>query len=108
MQHCRPIPIGESMSVAYSHYHDNVVDHLYAVVKDVAVRPNEEEVMETRWVGLEELRIELAERPDIYTPWFKAITRDLFFTDTSPWYHLSSLHKVTPLKETLVYHDPLQ
>ncbi|PJF18990.1 Isopentenyl-diphosphate delta-isomerase [Paramicrosporidium saccamoebae] len=77
-------------------------------VKDVTVRPNQEEVMETRWVGPEELRIELAERPDIYTPWFKAIARDMLLANDSPWHRLNNLSKITPLKETLVYHDPLQ
>lgn len=35
------------------------------------VRPNPDEIMETKWAGVDELRADLAARPDLYTPWFK-------------------------------------
>ncbi|MEH6739124.1 MAG: isopentenyl-diphosphate Delta-isomerase [Sulfitobacter sp.] len=36
-----------------------------------ALTPNPDEVMDTRWVTLDALRSEIAETPEIFTPWLK-------------------------------------
>ena len=38
-----------------------------------------EEVMETRWVTLEALRAEIAQTPDIFTPWLR-----IYMTEHAP------------------------
>jgi isopentenyl-diphosphate delta-isomerase len=35
------------------------------------IEPNPEEVLATRWVGLDALRREVCNQPDIYAPWFR-------------------------------------
>lgn len=37
----------------------------------VALRPDPDEVMDTRWIGLDALRKDIAARPDRFTPWLK-------------------------------------
>lgn len=37
----------------------------------LAVRPNPAEVCETRWVSAGDLKAEVTETPDIFTPWFR-------------------------------------
>lgn len=39
--------------------------------KDVALRPNREEVSETRWETVDRLRLEAAARPAAFAPWFR-------------------------------------
>lgn len=39
--------------------------------RTLAVAPDPEEVAETRWVAAPDLRREMAERPDAFTPWFR-------------------------------------
>lgn len=42
------------------------------------INPNVEEVMNYRWVSLEELRMDIEDSPDNFTPWMKIIMdRDL-------------------------------
>lgn len=38
---------------------------------EITVAPNPDEVSDTRWLSAGELRAEMAETPDIYTPWFR-------------------------------------
>ena len=66
-----------------------LVDHLYAVVKDVEYKANAEEVMAARWLDPAELSRELKERPDAYSPWFKAMARDFLLKD-SVWTRICS------------------
>lgn len=49
---------------------------------DLTIRPNPDEVMEIRWVALDDLVRELAETPDRFTPWLRiymAEHRDAIF-----------------------------
>lgn len=78
------------------------------MVKDTIPQANPEEVMETRWVDHEELRVGLQEHPEIYSPWFKAISQDLLLRDDSPWYRLSTIHDHQPIKQVMVYDQPLK
>ena len=39
--------------------------------RDLPVAPNPDEVMDTRWITLEALRSEIANTPDIFTPWLR-------------------------------------
>ncbi len=49
-----------------------LVDVFVAHAEDaVALRPNPDEVMDTRWVGLDALRKDIAAHPDRFTPWLK-------------------------------------
>lgn len=49
--------------------------------------PNEEEVSELKWLGETALLQEMRERPEEYSPWFKAILRDLLVPN---WKHLAN------------------
>ena len=51
--------------------HENV--ELFTAEADAGMplRPDPAEVMETRWVGLGELREEVGERPEAFTPWLR-------------------------------------
>ena len=37
----------------------------------ISIEPNPEEVLATRWIGMDALRREVRSRPDIYAPWFR-------------------------------------
>lgn len=39
--------------------------------ENLTIRPNPDEVMETRWITLQELERDLAEAPDLFTPWLR-------------------------------------
>lgn len=53
--------------------------------RDAALRPDPSEVMDTRWVGLQALDLEIAARPEAFTPWLRiylAEHRALLFAAT--------------------------
>ncbi len=39
--------------------------------QDLGVQPNPDEVMDTRWITLPDLRTEIASSPEIFTPWLR-------------------------------------
>lgn len=43
---------------------------------DLQIRPNPDEVMDTRWLTLDELVAEIAASPEIFTPWLKIYLAD--------------------------------
>ncbi|HII38733.1 TPA: NUDIX domain-containing protein, partial [Candidatus Micrarchaeota archaeon] len=48
-------------------------DHVFFGEYDGQVNPNPEEVCETKWIAPSELRKDLAQNPEKYTPWFRKI-----------------------------------
>ncbi len=51
---------------------DEVVEVFAAnASQDLDVRPDPDEVMETRWIALRDLSAEIAQTPDIFTPWLR-------------------------------------
>lgn len=62
-----------------------LVDHLYVVSKDVHVEPNPEEVEEVRWMEAVEVDSALRETPERYSPWFRAVARDLLLPPVNMW-----------------------
>jgi len=49
-----------------------LVDVFVAHAEDeVALRPDPDEVMDTRWIGFDALKAEIAAHPDRFTPWLK-------------------------------------
>lgn len=91
------ILIGVNMSVclrpSVEFYADvclNLVDHLFIVDKTVDITPNPEEVSETRWMDEVEVASALREAPEIYSPWFRAIVKDLFLPPTNLWSRLAT------------------
>ncbi|MFD2739468.1 isopentenyl-diphosphate Delta-isomerase [Sulfitobacter aestuarii] len=51
---------------------DEVVEvYLARAARDLPLAPNPDEVMATRWIGLPELRREIAARPELFTPWLR-------------------------------------
>ena len=86
------------------------MDHLFAVVKDVDFKVNDEEIMATRWVDQVELREELNERPELYSPWFKIIVRDLLLKEggSSFWSKIRNKATIRPLPDILEYNNPLE
>ena len=73
------VPLTERRIVEYAadvgnglHEHERVTMYTAQVDRDtLAIRPNPAEVSETRWIGPEALRADMAERPEAYTPWFR-------------------------------------
>lgn len=65
-------------SITYkAHFDNGLTEHEYDfIIKgnyDGSVFPNPEEVMDYKWVKIDEVRNDVIENPDMYTPWFKAI-----------------------------------
>lgn len=50
---------------------EHELDHVFTGVHGGEVKPNPEEVGETRWVQVAELERELQAWPEAFTPWFK-------------------------------------
>lgn len=61
-------------------------DTVFAAVWSGGVKPDPDEVSEVRWIPLEELRKNISESPDAYSPWLKIMIRrpevDLFIRNT--------------------------
>ncbi len=55
------------------HEYDHVIFGNY----DHAPKPNPEEVQAWKWIGLAELKGDLAKNPDSYTPWLKIVMDDI-------------------------------
>jgi isopentenyl-diphosphate delta-isomerase len=54
--------------------------------RDLSVRPNSDEVMDTRWITRQDLEAELRESPEKFTPWLHIYMKehgDLIFDDAS-------------------------
>lgn len=73
------LPLSEMRVVEYSadvgeglHEHEKVTMFAGRTRRDqLTVRPNREEVSQTRWIAPETLRSEMADRPQDFTPWFR-------------------------------------
>lgn len=59
--------------------HEQVEVFVADAAIDLPLALNAEEVMETRWVTLEALRAEIAQTPDIFTPWLR-----IYMTEHAP------------------------
>ncbi len=56
--------------------HEVVEMFLAPAPRDLAVRPNPDEVMQVEWVGLYDLGAEVARRPARFTPWLRIYLQD--------------------------------
>ncbi len=56
--------------------HEVVDVFLAHAPRDLAVRPNPDEVMGTRWITYRDLRAEVAAAPERFTPWLRIYLRD--------------------------------
>lgn len=56
--------------------HEQVDIYLSRVDAPVPVRPNPDEVMDTAWIALDDLRADIAATPDRYTPWLRLYLAD--------------------------------
>ncbi len=52
-------------------YGEHEFDHVFVGFYDGPVEPNAEEVGEWRFMNIDELRADVKENPDKYSPWFK-------------------------------------
>ncbi len=71
----------EKFSFIYSavydeQYGENEIDHVFTGIYDGKFKPDPKELSDHKWVGIEELRADMAKHPEIYTPWFKIIIND--------------------------------
>ncbi len=65
---------------------ERAVDHIYTATVAVSLEGvNEEEVSGTRYVSQADLAAELAERPEDFTPWLRAIAPRLLLGQPSLW-----------------------
>ena len=51
--------------------HELVEVFVVRTTANLPVHANPDEVMDTRWITLEDLRMEIAATPDIFTPWLR-------------------------------------
>ncbi|MEH6645524.1 isopentenyl-diphosphate Delta-isomerase [Sulfitobacter sp.] len=51
--------------------HELVEVFVVQTTTNLPVHPNPSEVMDTRWITLEDLRMEIAATPEIFTPWLR-------------------------------------
>jgi isopentenyl-diphosphate Delta-isomerase len=49
---------------------EHELDHVYLGIGDADPVPDPEEVVDWRWVGLDELKLEMEEHPERFTAWF--------------------------------------
>lgn len=69
-------PLTKAFDFIYKTAFDNGLteyefDHVLTGVFNGAIFPNGEEVEDTRWMSMEDVRADLAARPGLYTEWFK-------------------------------------
>jgi isopentenyl-diphosphate Delta-isomerase len=57
-------------------YSEHELDTVYIVAWDGRVSDNPDEISAYRWIGFDELRKEIHDNPDQFTPWVKIIVRD--------------------------------
>lgn len=53
-------------------------DHVFTGVYKGKPKPNPEEIDEYRWISADELKKDVENRPEVYTPWFKMALKKLF------------------------------
>ncbi|PWN27704.1 isopentenyl diphosphate isomerase [Jaminaea rosea] len=64
---------------------EHEIDYILFITASPTLRPNENEVCDTKWVSPEELRVLMDELdPEAFTPWFKLIVKRFLF----PWWKL--------------------
>jgi len=53
-------------------------DHVYTGVYSGSISANSKEVAEWRWISVEQLKKELTDQPETFTPWFKIAAAEFF------------------------------
>lgn len=56
---------------------EHEIDHVLVgeVTSDIPLKPNPEEIANTRWIGIDQLRDELIQQPEDFTPWLEKALR---------------------------------
>jgi isopentenyl-diphosphate delta-isomerase len=58
------------------------IDHVFIGRYNGPIEPNPEEVADWKWISIEDLKKDIEENPDNYTPWFKiALNRVIDFVE---------------------------
>lgn len=77
------IPLKKAFELTYEAKMDNGVwgehelDHVFVGTYDGAISPNPDEVAGHEWLKIEDLKKDLKNNPQKYTPWFKTILKKL-------------------------------
>ncbi len=56
---------------------ENEIDHVFRGTSDAEPRPNPEEAEDWRRIRMEDLRMEISENPENFTPWFRIIMKKI-------------------------------
>ena len=56
---------------------EHELDHVFVGEYEGEVKPDPAEVVESKWIKIEDLQKDLVNHPDLYTPWFKTILEKL-------------------------------
>jgi isopentenyl-diphosphate delta-isomerase len=56
---------------------EHELDHIFWAVSDETPRINPEEVLDYKYISPDDLRLDMKERPDLYTEWFKICLDDV-------------------------------
>ncbi len=55
---------------------EHEIDHVFVGRFDGVPQPNPEEVMDYKWITIDDLKVDIAKHPEIYTTWFKIIMQN--------------------------------
>lgn len=84
-----------------------IVDHLYAVVKDVHVVPNPEEIAAVEYIGMADLSRELQSGSRTFAPWFRAIAQTLLLGEGAIWRKIRQGIPLEARTEITRFREPL-
>ncbi len=56
---------------------ENELDYVFKGIYDQDPNINKDEIEDYRWISIEELKQDIKQNPEIYTPWFKIIIKKL-------------------------------
>jgi len=54
---------------------EHEITHIYSGKYEGIVKPNSDEVIQTKWIKLDDLQKEITENPESFTPWLKLILK---------------------------------
>jgi isopentenyl-diphosphate delta-isomerase len=55
---------------------ENEIDHIYLGVFNDNPQPDPNEVYDWKWIGIDEVKVDIVRNPDIYTYWFRFIVEN--------------------------------
>ena len=70
---------------------ENEYDHVFVGKFDGSPKPNPKEVDDWKWMPVDDLKKDISENPNSYTPWFRIVIEDHFDKVMSSWTLIQNL-----------------